>query len=236
LPRLERGFLFPEIEMLKRAYSLLEIKAVDEDKREIVGIASTPSTDRYGDIVEPKGAEFKLPLPFLWQHDSGQPIGHVVKAKPMKDGIEVLVRLVKTDEEGTLKDRLDEAWQSIKLGLVRGLSIGFRSIEHTFIEGTYGVHFLKWDWMELSAVTIPANAEANITQIRSIDSQLRAASGHAQKGGVRLMHSPGVSGTPASAHRGAVQLIPRTYTREEDTRRPGEGPGEHARRKAGASQ
>lgn len=195
--------------MLKRAYSLLEIKGVDEDKREIVGVASTPTTDRYGDIVEPNGAEFKLPLPFLWQHDASQPIGHVVKAKPTKEGIEVLVRLTKTEEDGSLKNRLDEAWQSIKLGLVRGLSIGFRSIEHTFIEGTYGVHFLKWDWMELSAVTIPANAEASITQIRSLDLKLLAASGREHKSGVRLIHLPGVSGKTPAAHRGAVQLIPR---------------------------
>jgi len=195
--------------MLKRAYSVLDIKSVDDEKREITGIATTPTTDRYGDVVEPKGAEFKLPLPFLWQHDASQPIGHVTKAKATKEGIDVTMRLVKTDEPGTLKDRLDEAWQSIKLGLVRGLSIGFRSIEHTYIEGTHGIHFLKWDWLELSAVTIPANAEATITAIRSIDEQLRAASGHTRKRVVKLI-TPGVSGPPA-AKRGAVKLIPRKY-------------------------
>lgn len=195
--------------MLKRAYSLLEIKEFDDEKREIIGIATTPTTDRYGDIVEPKGAEFTLPLPFLWQHDSSQPIGHVTKAKATKEGIEVTVKLVKTDEPGTLKDRLDEAWQAIKLKLVRGLSIGFTSIEHTFIEGTYGVHFLKWAWLELSAVTIPANAEASITAIKSIDTKQRAASGQTRKGVVELIQSPGVSGQNKAASRGSVKLIPR---------------------------
>jgi hypothetical protein len=46
-----------------RAYSLFEIKAVNDEEGVIEGIASTPTTDRMGDIVEPKGAEFKLPLP-----------------------------------------------------------------------------------------------------------------------------------------------------------------------------
>lgn len=196
--------------MMKRAYSLLEIKSIDEDKRELTGIATTPSTDRMGDIVEPKGAEFDLPLPFLWQHDAHQPIGHVTKAKATKEGIEVTVKLIKTDELGTLKDRLDEAWQSIKLGLVRGLSIGFQSVEHARIEGTYGMRFLKWLWLELSAVTIPANAEASITSIKSIDSQLRAASGQQKRGAVSLIKSqPDVSGTKQAAKRGPVKLIPR---------------------------
>src|SRR5690606_40870628 len=97
--------------MLKRAYSLLEVKAFDEEKRELTGIATTPTADRYGDVVEPKGAQFDLPIPFLWQHDASQPIGHVTKAKVTNAGIDVTVKLAKTDEPGTLKERLDEAWQ-----------------------------------------------------------------------------------------------------------------------------
>ena len=166
--------------MLNRAYSCLEIKSIDEEKREIVGIATTASTDRIGDVVESKGAEFKLPLPLLWQHDASQPIGHVTHAKITKSGIEVKASLVRVEDAGRLKDRLDEAWQSLKSGLVRGLSIGFQPIEHERIEGTFGIRFLKWMWLELSAVTIPANADASITAIKSIDLQQRAALGQTQ--------------------------------------------------------
>ena len=66
---------------MNRAYSLLTLKGVDDETRTITGMASTPSPDRLNDVVEPKGAQFKLPIPFLWQHDSGQPIGHVTHAK-----------------------------------------------------------------------------------------------------------------------------------------------------------
>jgi len=65
---------------MKRAWAVFEVKAMDDEydgKRKFSGIATTPSTDRMGDIVEPKGAEFELPIPLLWQHDSSQPIGHV---------------------------------------------------------------------------------------------------------------------------------------------------------------
>ncbi len=181
--------------MLKRAYATIEVKSIDEDARTITGIATTAATDRVGDIVEPKGAEFKLPIPFLWQHRHGEPIGQVIKAKVTSTGIEVVVQLAKIAEPGLLKDRLDEAWQSIKAGLVRGLSIGFQSIESARIEGTYGLRFMKWLWLELSAVTIPANAEASIQSIKSFDRLQRAASGQSLHGVVRLDSSPGASGS-----------------------------------------
>ncbi len=161
--------------MLQRAYSLLTIKAIDADQRVITGIATTPTADRSGDIVEPKGAQFKLPIPLLWQHNSREPIGEVFAAKVTADGIEIQARLVSIDEPGKLKDRLDEAWQSIKAGLVRGLSIGFTSIEDSRINETYSYRFIKWLWLELSAVTIPANADATILAIKSSDVGLAAS-------------------------------------------------------------
>src|SRR5687768_5500710 len=74
-------------EPMNRAYSVIEWKAVDEDQRIIEGIATTPKTDRMGDIVEPEGAEYTLPIPFLWQHDSRSPVGYVTRAKANADGI-----------------------------------------------------------------------------------------------------------------------------------------------------
>ena len=180
-----------------RAYSVIELKSFDEETREITGIASTPTPDRYQDIVEPKGADYKLPLPLLWQHDSWSPVGNVIKAKATNSGIDVVMRLAQTDEPGTLKQRLDEAWQSVKLKLVRGLSIGFTAREYTYLPDTGGIHFLKWDWLELSLVTIPANAEATINGFKSIgdrvayikrlDREQRAASGPINRGPVTLI-------------------------------------------------
>ena len=63
------------------------------------------------------GAKFKLPMPLLWQHDSEQPIGHVTHAKVTKAGIEIVAKIARIAEPGRLKDRLDEAWQSIKARL-----------------------------------------------------------------------------------------------------------------------
>lgn len=184
---------------MKRAYSILQIKGIDDGERVIEGVASTPSTDRMGDVIEPKGATFKLPIPLLWQHDSNQPIGHVERAKVTDEGIEVRARLVKVSEAGKLKERLDEAWQSIKSGLVRGLSIGFRPTDDPEpIKGTFGLRFTAWEWLELSAVVVPANSDASITAIKSADVASRPKHG-THGSSVRRSAS---NGSPvASGHR-----------------------------------
>lgn len=176
----------------QRAYSLLTIKSVNDEQRVLTGIATTPETDRVGDVVESKGAQFKLPLPLLYQHNSKQPIGHVTQAKATNDGIEITARVAKD----VPVEFIEEAWQLIKAGLVRGLSIGFSPIEYSFMkEG--GIHFTKVEIYEVSAVTIPANASASIQTIKSLDKdQLRAASGASQSRPiVRLAHSPVVTGS-----------------------------------------
>lgn len=161
---------------MQRAYSLIEVKSFNDDLRVIEGVASTPTTDRMGDVVEPKGAKFNLPLPLLWQHRSDQPVGTVEFAQATENGIPFRARLAKVQEDGELKTLVDKAWQSVKYGLVRGVSIGFQALEHAFMkEG--GIHFTEWEWLELSLVTIPANAEATIQSIKAIDAELRAATG-----------------------------------------------------------
>ena len=112
---------------MDRAYSTIDIKAIDEERRIIEGVASTPTPDRIGDVVVPEGMEFKLPFPFLYQHNSRQPIGTVMTAKVTKDGMSVRVQIARAGVAAFI----DEAWALIKEGLIRGLSIGFRSLEES---------------------------------------------------------------------------------------------------------
>lgn len=155
---------------MTKAYSTLQIKSITDtdDERIITGIANTPSTDRDDDILEPMGAKFALPIPLLWQHNHNQPIGEVIQATVTEKGIEIVAKLVKIDEKGKLKDRLDEAWQSIKSGLIKGLSVGFKIKEYSYIENSWGLHIKEWEWWELSIVTIPANADSVITSVKQI--------------------------------------------------------------------
>jgi len=153
-----------------RAYMLLDQKAIDEPTRTITGVASTPSPDRMDDIVEPLGAVFKTPMPLLHQHWHERPVGWVEFAKPNKNGIPYTARIdiPEDDDPQPLKDRINTAWKEVKRQLVRGVSIGFSPLEWSYMDGG-GVRFTKWEWLELSLVTIPANAEATIQTIKSLE-------------------------------------------------------------------
>ncbi|WP_286931932.1 phage major capsid protein [Leclercia sp. UBA5958] len=190
---------------LNRACTLMTVKAVNEDERIITGIASTPSPDRDGDIMEPEGAKFRSDTPFLWQHDRSQPIG-TCTPKMVKGGLEITAKLVKPtpDMPSQLIARLDEAWASIKAGLVRGLSIGFRPIEYSFLDEG-GIRFLSWDLLEVSAVTIPANAECSISTVKSFDRQLLAASGN-EKPVVKATQSAGATAPKTNIQKGKATM------------------------------
>lgn len=201
--------------MMKRAFAVFNVKStsIANGKRTIRGIATTPETDSYGDIVESEGAEFELPMPVLWQHDSSDPVGWVRAAKPNKNGIPVELEIADIAEPGPLKDRLDMVWQYVTNKLVRGLSIGFQSIESARIEGTYGYRFLKWKWLELSLVTIPANQAATITAVKSADAAMRTPSGrrtvnvnHLAPSGIQRS-APSGAGDGTTGMKTLVQLL-----------------------------
>jgi HK97 family phage prohead protease len=154
---------------MQRAYSTLVVKASSDDQRTFEGIASTPELDSQGDVVEPRGAQFALPLPLLWQHDAKSPIGNVTHAHVTDEGIHVKARITHVPEPGKLKDRLDEAWLSVKHGLVRGLSIGFVSLDAEPLRGSRGKHIKQWAWRELSCVTMAANATCNVLAVKRAD-------------------------------------------------------------------
>ncbi len=164
---------------LTRAYAVLHIKAVDTDQRTIAGIASTPEPDRMGDVVEPLGIAFKNPLPLLLYHDAKKPVGQVTFQTPTVAGLAFTATFPTVAEPGALRDRIDEAWQSVKAGLLAGVSIGFRSMGHVLNKETGGLRFLKTEILELSLVAIPAHAGATISSIKSLD--LAASGPHSSR-------------------------------------------------------
>lgn len=178
---------------MNRAYSVLDVKAVNPDTRTITGWATTPGVDRVGDIVEPLGVQYKNPLPLLWQHDHQQPVGLVEFGKPTEKGVPFTATFAEVTEPVGLFNRIEEAWQSVKAGLVRAVSIGFRDMGSEPIKGSWGTRYLKTEVYELSLVTIPANAEATITSIKSFDVGLPAASGKKEIPVVRLSKPAGAS-------------------------------------------
>lgn len=198
---------------LNRAYSLLEIKsAVDDgEERILTGIASTVSADRMGDIVVPEGAKFMLPLPLLHQHNSAEPIGEVVDAKVNGKQITVTARIAKD----TGLDYVETAWKQIKAKLVKGFSIGFRTLKHEPLDPDKpwaGYKFLEWEWMELSTVTLPANAQATITAVKSYADRPVADTSAADRTGETFGKSA-VNRPKRSTQHSGVSVMPKASDR-----------------------
>jgi HK97 family phage major capsid protein/HK97 family phage prohead protease len=191
---------------MRRAWATLSLKAVDPAQRIIEGTASTPELDRQGDRMDPEGAQFALPLPLLWQHDSHHPIGQVLAAAVSPTGIRIRAQIA----AGVLPF-IDDAYALIKAGLVRGLSIGWRPLaEPVQTKGVWT--WPKWEWLELSAVTVPANQSASIALVKSLDHSWPIPVAALGTAGHRPRPRPGVSGVP----RETTMKISEELTSERD--------------------
>jgi HK97 family phage prohead protease len=181
---------------LNRAFSELTVRSVDEEKREIRGIATTPRVDRQNDIVEPLGCKFTNPVVMLMHHDHKAPVGRVTFGTPTKSGIPFTARLPKDSllSPGTLRDRVQEAWDSIKAGFF-SVSIGFRVLNNAVEQlANGGLRFLETEIFELSLCTVPAQPDAQILEVRANRNGSRR-----QGGVVRLSAPKGARRTSAAA-------------------------------------
>ncbi len=199
---------------MDRAYSILIEKSFEESPEFVTvrGIATTPTPDRMDDIVEPMGARFVLPIKMMLYHDPVLPVGNVNFAKPNSKGIPFEAKLPIVREPGRVKDRVDEAIHSLKYDLISAVSIGFKPVADKIERlKSGGLHFLEWTWLELSLVSIPAQSEAVITAVKSIDREHLPSAGP----GVSADNLPGADALakPRPAFRGSVKLIPRKYSK-----------------------
>ena len=147
---------------METKYFQLDLKA--DDAGMVEGYGSVfGNRDSYGDIVEAGAfsSTIRSRKPkMLWQHNMADPIGVWDEVSEDDRGLRVKGRLAMATTRGR------EAYELVKLGALDGLSIGFRTVKDE-IEGA--VRKLKEiDLYEVSFVTMPANAAATITDIRSV--------------------------------------------------------------------
>lgn len=143
---------------MDKVYKTLTVKQ-DEDGW---WVASTPSVDRDGDVVEPLGLDLtnwqKAGAPLLWGHDyrsHWSTIGKAAESRLSDSGFELKPEwrdpVNESDPMTVIKGLIDQ-------GLIRQLSIGFKPIE--FEEIDTGIRFSKSEIMEVSAVNVAANQDA----------------------------------------------------------------------------
>ena len=140
----------------------LDLKALNENGTFEGRLAVYNNVDEGGDVIEP-GAFTKTlqegagSVPLLWQHDTAQPIGTL----SLRDSPQALLC------KGVLVmsvPKAREAYDLMKAGAVKGLSIGFKSVKD-IAEGSVR-HLKELRLFEGSVVTLPMNPEAVITGVK----------------------------------------------------------------------
>jgi len=153
--------------------TVMEIKSSDEEKREVVAIASSEKIDRDGDIVRVDGInikEYKKNPVVMFAHDhSSLPIAKATRI--WKEDKNLMVKMqFTTPEENSMGDTV---YKLIKGDYLKSLSIGFKPNWDTAVrnEKVGGWDFKDSDLYEISIVPIPANAAA-VVQSKGITKAL----------------------------------------------------------------
>jgi uncharacterized protein len=121
----------------------------------IAGYASVFGVpDRGGDVVA-KGAfaDAAAPLPLLWQHLPGEPIGFVDSLREDARGLRITARIVAQGRGAT-------AAALVKAGAIDGLSFGYRVKAASPLRG--GRRLERLEIVEVSLVTFPMQREARV--------------------------------------------------------------------------
>lgn len=149
----------------------LEIKAVNDDGT-FEGYGSVFGVkDSYDEIVAPGAFAESLAahkssgtMPsLLWQHRSGEPIGVYTAMEEDALGLKLTGQLALKTVRGS------EAHELLKMKAVSGLSIGFVTRDDSYDRVT-GIRTLKRvDLWEVSLVTFPANGQARVTGVKTIE-------------------------------------------------------------------
>lgn len=143
-----------------------ETKALD-DSRSLIVTITTPTPDRSGDVVVPKGGRLehflKNPVVLFGHKYDEPPIAKAEDLVVTETGIKAKVTF---PEEGVYAFA-DAIYGLIKAGIMHAWSIGFQASRDDVeqLPGG-GLKFNGWDLLEFSAVPVPANPEA-LTILRS---------------------------------------------------------------------
>jgi HK97 family phage prohead protease len=121
------------------------------------------NVDLGGDVIEPGAftktlAERGPEKPLLWSHDLSNPVG-LARINDGPQGLQIQGTLDLDTQAGR------DAYTRLRKGIVKGLSIGFRSLKDTMIGGLR--HILAADVFEISLTCLPMNTRALVSSVKS---------------------------------------------------------------------
>ncbi|MBB5329809.1 HK97 family phage prohead protease [Tunturiibacter gelidoferens] len=147
----------------------LRIKSID-DQGTFVGLGAVyNNVDLGNDLIEPGAFSRTLSagkkFPVLWQHQADNPIG-TCTITDVRDGIQVAGILELSDPTAR------KAFTFMKAGVVKGLSIGYDTVQSSYVGDVR--HLTELKLWEISCVTFPMNEMALVTGVKSLSDADRA--------------------------------------------------------------
>lgn len=144
------------------------IKSIN-DRGVFSGYASVFNiVDKHNDVVNKNAFRSSISrkhpreIRLLWQHRIDEPIGTIDSIGEDSVGLHIQGRIFLDIEKGK------EAYKLAKSGIASGLSIGYNVAESTRSIKNGVRTIVKADLVEISIVTFPANAFANINSIKNM--------------------------------------------------------------------
>ncbi len=155
-----------------RGFTEAMVRGIDEEKRQVTALVSTPNIDRYGEIVDREAFRESLPMfmrnPVLVAGHRYSPedgscpvIGKWISMAITKEGLIGTCEFMRDDELA------ESWWKRFVQKCIRAFSVGFIAQASEFRTfkmpdgSTKALRvFTKAELLEVSAVTIPANRES----------------------------------------------------------------------------
>lgn len=152
---------------MSRVLKFLAATAQPVGDRQVRVICSTASVDRMGEVVEQRGIGFGAyekgnPI-VLASHDPAQPIGRASELSVAGGALRALV----TFAPPGVSAEADKWCGLVKAGVVTGVSIGFDPTETEPMDARLPrgpQRYLSCELLEISFVSIPANAGAGVVE------------------------------------------------------------------------
>lgn len=147
---------------MSKLYTKAEIKEKAQDS--FTAVASSEIEDRQGEIVRQAGwslKNFKENPVLLYMHDHTKPIGKATRVWIDKTGKSPMLKF-----KGFISDATEElrGYKTlIEQGILNSFSVGFRPLE---MEGN---EITKAELFEISLVSVPANPEARLLAVKSLE-------------------------------------------------------------------
>ena len=148
---------------MMRAAVAAQINTLGENEVEV--IISTSTLARDGCILVPSGCDlsnYQANPIVLWQHNPDVPVGRAADLAIDNDKIRARITFAPTG----ISPKADEVRGLVKNGIVSGVSVGFDVIESEPLDPKQprgGQRFTKWELLECSFCSVPADPGAAVT-------------------------------------------------------------------------